>query len=319
MKTKRDRIQAGFTLIEILLVIAISGILILSVSSLISPALQAERVSKQQDETLQQARFAMQQMVRMVGESQRLLIPLGENTSTVWSESVRDVLAVNMPHTIDRDKDGWADANNDKDYLDINQNASRDANEPERIDEDTSSDVFNNNKPGIRGIDDNGDGLVDPATTTAANDDEDLVTSNEDALNGLDDDSDGAVDEDLFKDMNNDGAPGIFNVDDDLDGVIDEGPADDDDEDGAVSEDWFDPVVFFLSGSTLMQRIPNINPVDGSDYAEYPVAENVSQFRVERILGGDSKTVLVEITLELSPPNTDKISLNTKIRLGGML
>lgn len=319
MKMPHHRVASGFTLIELLIVLTISGILIVSVSSLISPALQAERGSRQQNETVQQARFAMQQMVRMVSESERLLIPRADNSLTLWSESVRDVLAVTMPHGIDRDKDGWADANNDQDYLDINQNASRDTGEPERIDEDTGSDIFNNSKPGIRGIDDNGDGFVDNITSTDTDDDEDLVTSNEDNLNGLDDDLDGAVDEDLFKDMNSDGAPGIINVDDDLDGVIDEGPADDDDEDGVVSEDWFDPIVFFLNGSTLMQRIPNLNPVDGNDYGEYAIAENVSQFRIERIVGGDGKTVLVDLTLELTPPNASPVSLNTRIRLGGML
>lgn len=68
-----------------------------------------------------------------------------------------------------------------------------------------------------------------------------------------------------------------------------------------------------------MQRIPNLNPVDGNDYGEYAIAENVSQFRIERIVGGDGKTVLVDLTLELTPPNASPVSLNTRIRLGGML
>jgi len=259
-------------------------------------------------------------MVRMVSESQRLLIPKGENTTTAWSESVRDVLAVNMPPGIDRDKDGWSDANNDEDFLDINQNASRDSGEPERIDEDMDLDNYNNSSPGIGGIDDNGDGIND--NTAAAfphRDNDEDGTSSEDPVNGIDDDNDGSVDEDFTHDMNGDGAPGLVGVDDDLDGTDDEGSPGDDDEDGPLNEDWFDPIVFHLNGTTLMQRIPNINPTDGTDYGEYPIAENVTDFRIERLIGGDGTTVLVDITLELTPPAADPVSLNTRIRLGGML
>ena len=250
----------------------------------------------------------------------RLLIPLGENPSTAYSESVRDVLAVTMPSTMDRDGDGWADANNDKDFLDKNQNGSRDAGEPERIDEDMDLDNYNNGQPGIIGIDDNGDGLIDNSSAAIPNRDNDEDgSSSEDRVNGIDDDNDGSIDEDFTHDMNDDGKSGIAGVDDDLDGVTDEGPLGDDDEDGSNNEDWFDPVVFFLSGTTLMQRIPNLNPADGTEFGEYPIAENVSQFRVERILGGDGSTVLVDITLELSPPDAEKVSLKTRIRLGGRL
>ena len=307
MKIQRNPFQSGFTLIELLLVVAISGMLIVSVSSLINPALQAESASRQQNENLQEARFAMQQMVRMVSESHRLLIPFSDNPSTAWSESVRDILAVNMPEGIDRDKDGWADADNDKDG---------------KVDEDPGGDLTNDSASGIIGIDDDGDGLVDEAHSgsgPAGEDDDEDGAANEDGWNDIDDDGDSATDEDPKKDMSDDGKAGIIGVDDDGDSVVDEGDKNDDDEDGSIDEDWFDPVVFFLSGTTLMQRIPNLNPTDGTDYGEYPVADNVSNFRVERLIGGDGTTVLVDITLELTPSDVDPVSLNTRIRLGGRL
>jgi prepilin-type N-terminal cleavage/methylation domain-containing protein len=308
--------QQAFTLIELLLVIAISGILITSVMSLISPVLKARQQNQGQNETLQQARFAMQQMVRTAAGSRWLLIPLGENASTSYRESIRDVLAITMPPTLDRDGDGWADANNDKDFLDRNQNGTRDAGEPERIDEDLDSDRELDGKPGIRGIDDDGDGSIDEG---GYQDNDEDGTNFEDVINGIDDDGDGAIDEDPDWDMNGDGAPGIAGVDDDQDGSTDEGHVSDDDEDGQRQEDWLDPVVFHLNGTTLMQRMPNLNPADGTEFGEYPIAENVTQFRVERIVGGDGKTVLVDITLELSPPDVEKVSLKTRIRVGSRL
>ena len=54
--------------------------------------------------------------------------------------------------------------------------------------------------------------------------------------------------------LNDDGAPGIAGVDDDGDGSIDEGDVADDDEDGQSDEDWYDPVVFYLSGSAVIER-----------------------------------------------------------------
>lgn len=311
----------GYSLLELTLALSVAAILILGINGLLNSALQAVRLSHSQNNALQQARFAMQQMVQAVAGSQRLMIPLGENPATAWSESVRDVLAVTLNPTLDRDKDGWADANNDEDFLDINNNTLRDNGEPERIDEDLRANNTNDNAPGIVGIDDNGDGTADNSAAADPNRDNDEDGSQvEDPINGIDDDNDGSVDEDITRDMNNDSAPGIAGVDDDYDGLTDEGgDNNDDDEDGLIREDWLDPVVFFLNGTTLMQRIPNINPIDGRDYGEYVIAENVSQFQVSRLSGGDTVSILVDITLTLSPPDTDPVTLNTQIRVGARL
>jgi hypothetical protein len=244
------------------------------------------------------------------------MIPLGENPVTVWKESERNVLAVTLDPTLDRDKDGWADANNDKDYLDANKSGTRDAGEPERIDEDSDDDSDNDGASGIAGIDDNGDGTVD--AQNAMDNDEDSLKG-EDVINGLDDDGDGSIDEDPDWDMNGDGKPGIAGLDDDLDGSIDEGSKDDDDEDGLNSEDWIDNQVFYLNGTTLRERLPNVGAANGTAYTEYPIADNVSQFRVERLLGANGSTVLVDLTLTLSPPGGTGVSLNTRVAVGSGL
>jgi hypothetical protein len=306
--------------VEMTLALFIAGVLIVGMDGLLSTALKSHQYSQNQNDTLQQARFAMQQMTRAVAGTRRLMIPLGENSATAWSESVRDVLAVTLDPTMDRDQDGWADANNDKDYLDINNNGSRDAGEPERVDEDLANDNTNDSAPGIVDIDDNGDGTSDnsSALSPIVDNDEDNVET-EDSINNVDSDNDGAMDEDIQQDMNRDVAPGIKNFDDDFDGSVDEGFIHDDDEDGTTGEDWFDPVVFFLNGATLMQRLPNIDPVDGTDYTEYPIADNVTQLQVERLIGNDGVTVLVDITLQISPSNIEPITLNTRVRVGGAL
>ena len=305
---------SGYTLLEMTLAILIAAVLILGIEGLLSSALQADKQSRSQNNTLQQARFAMQQMLRAAANARHLLIPLAENPNTAWSESLRDVLAVTLDPTLDRDQNGWADANNDQDYLDINNNKARDVQEPERIDEDPGADRSNDGAAGLIGIDDNGDGSVDNGFDQF--DDDEDGASDEDPVNGLDDDADGAIDEDPPADAENDLKPGLRGVDDDYDGSVDEGSNSDNDEDNSTDEDWLDSVVFFLNGTTLMQRIPNLNPIDGTDYGEYPIAENVTQFQVSRIIGGDGITTLVDISLTLSPPGAEPVTLATRIRVG---
>ena len=255
-------------------------------------------------------------MVKSIRMTRRLMIPLGENPNTAYSESVRDVLAVTLDPTLDRDKDGWADANNDKDYLDVNNNGSRDAGEPERVDEDTQGDMTNDNKSGIILIDDDGDGFVDESPVS--DDDEDSLFD-EDKLDGIDNDNDGSIDEDMGHSMRESGAPGILGFDDDFDGSVDEGDGKDDDEDGSQGDDWLDPVVYFLNGTTLMQRVPNINPADGTDYQENQIAENVTDFQVKRIPQGGGRSVLVDITLEITSANGERVEFNTSVGVGSGL
>ncbi len=196
-----------------------------------------------------------------------------------------------------------------------------------RFDEDLPADINNDGKSGIRGIDDDGKGYADYFLSPVTDDDESNdLAADEDSLNGSDDDGDGSIDEDPGADNNGDGCPGICGVDDDGDGNIDEGALADDDEDGSSDEDWLDPLVFHLVGSTLVQRTPvpwDVNSsgtVTGLDYIEQPIAENVSRLRIERIPQGGSRYQLVDIILQLTnPDNAESVSLNARVRVGGAL
>jgi len=326
--------NSGFTLIELLISLAFAALLMVALTGVVSRVSHVKDGTQVRNDTTHEARFAMQRMVTAVRQGDRLLLPLADNPNTGWREDVREqtnpptppaggstlataVLAVTMGPTLDRDEDGWADANNDKDFLDLNNNSSRDPGEPERIDEDLAHDNSNDGEDGIFGIDDDGDGLVDE--TGSANDDDEDGSPDEDDLGNGDEDSDGALDEDISQEMNNDGAPGILGFDDDYDGAIDEGNNDDDDEDGLRNEDWFDPVVFHLSGTTLLERLPDLNPIDGADFTEYAIAENVTHFRVERLPNAGKRAALVDITLEVTVPDGEPTSLNTRVRVGGGL
>jgi len=293
--------EHGFTLIEVLITVAIAAILIAGLGGVVGQALHAGDVVREQNDVAEEAAFAMERIVRSVSRSQRLLLPLAENPVTPWSESVREVLAITLDRALDRDGDGFADADNDKDGA---------------VDEDVPDDTGNDGQAGIVGVDDDGDGVVDDGGNT--DDDEDGITG-EDGLTGADDDGDGAVDEDPGADANGDGSPGAAGTDDDGDGLTDEGHVFDDDEDGRNDEDWLDPVVYFLSGSTLVERMPNPNPVDGNDYTESTVAEDVTLFRVERIPQGGDRALRVDLTLELTTPGSEPYTIHTQVRVGGAL
>ncbi len=313
---------------EVLLALAIAVVLVGAMAGVLGQTLKTQDMVRDKNALYQEARFAMQRMVNAVGGTRLLLIPLGENPATAWPESVREypprvafpnetaVLAVTLDPTLDQDQDGWADANNDKDFLDINGNTIRDAGEPERIDEDWPKDTNNDGDQGIRGIDDNNNGAIDDGPNGDADDDEDGLDG-EDPVDGIDNDGDGSVDEDPSGDMNQDGFAGTGGA----------GKKNDDDEDGKNNEDWLDSVVFFQSNdpalcatnSCLVERLPNLNPVDGQDYSERSIAENLSVFRVERFPDGVKRAVLVNISLQLTNAAGESVNFTTQVRAGGAL
>ncbi|MCB1753922.1 MAG: prepilin-type N-terminal cleavage/methylation domain-containing protein [Gammaproteobacteria bacterium] len=309
-------LQRGVTLVELMVTVSITGILMAGLMGLVGESLHIESVTRQRIDLVQQARFAMQRMTTAVGKSGYLMLPLVDSPYTAWSEAVRDVLAVTLDPTLDRDADGWADANNDKDFQDSNQNGIRDDGEWQRIDEDTSGDMTNDDESGIVGIDDDGDGLVDEAHK---NDDDEGSVFDEDLQPLQDADGDLSFSEDLGEDMNGDGASGISGVDDDGDGAFDEGNQKDDDEDGLSDEDWLDPVVFYLNGTDLIERTPAINPVDGNDFIENVIADHVSAFTVTRHGVGYQLNPLLTIDLTLTADDGESISLSATVAQGGLL
>lgn len=301
--------QAGFTLLELLICLALAAVIILGLNSIIGTSLDARRIVQAENNLALQAEFALDRIHRMVHQKVRLILPMNENSATAWSESVRDVLAVTLPSNIDLDENGWPDADNDQDGL---------------IDEDLPNDNNFDGAPGIAGIDDNGDGTADnsSAASPVFDNDEDGLFS-DDFLDGMDNDNDGTVDEDMPSDMNKDGRAGISGIDDDNDGLTDEGVSVDDDEDSSNNEDWYDIIVYYLAGTTLMERLPvpwdenSDSQVDGRDYVENPLAENVTRFEVTRQEVSGGRKVLVLISLELTGAGGQSYSLATVLRLGG--
>ena len=316
----REKTETGFTIIEILISLAIAALLLTATTGLVNRVLETQEDTSSRNDTLRDGRFAMQRMIMAVLGTERLLLPLADNPNTNWREHVREetvpasapegastrataVLAVTLDPTIDTDADGFADGDNDNDG---------------RVDEDVGADHTNDGAAGIISIDDDGDGLVDESAIEDDDEDEDQSgNKDEDRINSIDDDADGAVDEDFGADMNEDGQAGVSGFDDDGDGLVDESDFNDDDEDEDNDEDWLDPVVFFLNNSTLVERRPVLNPSDGADFSEYTIADNVTRFRVERIPDAGKRAVLVDITLDLTLPGGESVNLNTRIRVGG--
>lgn len=321
--------QSGFTLVEMIVSVAVASLLIAGLNGVIGQALEVSEHVLNKNELSRQARFAMDQMVRAVSHSQRLLLPLADNSVTNWPENIREqtipasppsgsstlasaVLAVSLPSYFDLDANGIADADNDGDGL---------------IDEDPGGDITNDGQPGIVAIDDDGDGTVDASTAAIANEDDDEDNgNNEDQADSIDNDGDGSIDEDPGADNNNDGCAGICAVDDNANAVLDESASSDDDEDGSSNEDWYDPLVFYLDNGTLIQRTPvpwdedGNGTVNGLDFIVSVLAENVTRLRIERTAEAGSRSQLVEIILELtSVDDNENVSLNASVRIGSAL
>ncbi len=155
--------QSGYTLLEVLIALALSAFLFAGLGGLVGRAMDTQDAVEHSNDLTQQARFAMEQMVRVVGHTRQLLLPMADKTTTAFVENIREqtvpastpptgsayataVLAVTLPATSDLDGNGIPDADNDGDGL---------------IDEDLPADVDNGGKPGIRGIDDDGNGITD--------------------------------------------------------------------------------------------------------------------------------------------------------------
>ncbi len=300
-QTQRLRAQAGLTLVETLFAMAIAALLIAALGAIVGPTLNAWEVAQRDNQLTREARFAVDRMTAAVRGTTHLLVPRADDPNTAYSESLRDVLALALDPTLDRDGNGFADADNDQDG---------------RVNEDWPPDNNDDNQPGIAGIDDDGDGAIDEGSQDDNDEDGMLL---EDPLDGLDNDGDAAIDEDVGQDMNGDGQPGLAGVDDDGDALTDEGDFRDDDEDDDVDEDWLDTVAYFLNGTTLMERLPDVGATSGTDFTTSAIAENVNLFEVERLLpAAGQRAVLVRIRLELTTPEGDSVLLESRTRVGSL-
>ena len=255
--------EKGLTLIELLIALAIMGLIASAGTALLSASLQAHEHGDARSGLYQEGLLAIERMTGGVRACTFLLIP---NAYT----PVRDILA--FSGSVNEDNDFYFD-------------------DPlfPRIDEDLGADMSLNNKSGIEMVDDDGDGMIDEGGVV--DDDEDGL-NDEDQLDGLDNDSDGNFDEDFANDNNADGEPGIAYMDDDGDGSIDEGIAKDDDEDGSFEEDPINAIIYsIVSGTSTLQASMPYNgqtTVLSTRIASFQVTcETPERILIELTLTGD--------------------------------
>ncbi len=331
---RREACRArGFTLLELLIALAIGSLLLLSLFGVVNSATTAARVARGDGGVHESLRFALARMTTMVGTARGLVLPLTDNPATNWPENLREqtipasppvgsstfasaVLAVLVPAAQDLDLNNIPDADNDGDG---------------RLDEDLASDANRDGKPGLIGIDDDGDGSVDEGGLGSWGDDDEDGAIDEDrhVPAGIDEDGDGSFDEDPISDHDLNLVPGRAGVDDDGDGSIDEGGFFDswnDDEDGAFDEDWLDVVVYYLNGADLIERLPvpwdasGGGGITGADFVETVLANNVTRFRVERPATTVGQPILIDVVLELrAPASGETVSGHVQVRVGGAL
>lgn len=168
--------EKGLTLIELLLAMALGGILLLGVNGLVGSVSEQWQYTQERQDLLSQANFVMARITQTVNATPRLLLPLKENLLTPYAESKRDLLALTLDPGLDRDGDGFADDDNDKDQL---------------IDEDVPLDNTLDGAPGIVGIDDDHNGSVDDPDEGGV---EEIIGGNPNPTH--DNDGDGLVNED---------------------------------------------------------------------------------------------------------------------------
>ncbi len=295
----------GFTYVELVTALIISAVLYLGIVGVVQQSTNALEMVRDEAWVTAEAEWAMKRVLRSIRRTRYLLLPTRDVPLTVLvDESVRDLVAMTLDPEIDRNQDGFADGDDDTDG---------------RVDEDPGKDLTNDGAAGIVGIDDDLDLIVDDPIGDTEDDDESgtliLPDRNEDPVNGIDDDGDGRIDEDPPADFNFDGQPGIAGVDDDNDGSIDEGPPPDDDEDGIVDEDWFSVVLFRQNGSQLIERTPKIGS-GGASFDEWVLLQNVSLFQVARVPVAGGRATLLDVTLQVTTPGGETVTLNTRVRVG---
>lgn len=268
--TTRSR---GFSIVEMLTALAIGAMLLGGLYQLLQSTLGWSTANEGRNRAVLEAQFAFNRMVRSAAEGRVLVLPL--------DTAVRNHFAVTLPTAMDRNGDGFADADNDFDG---------------RTDEDPGADLTFDGDDGIRGFDDDVDGVVDDGLLSGGTSDDEDLLNDEDPFDLVDNDADGLIDED----------PG---------GGVD------DDADGQTDEDGFDPALYYLAGNKLMEqvRVPwDVNTsgsVTGEDVVTSQLLENVTllEARRESTVGGQT---LLHLKMNVTDPSGEVISFDTSVRVG---
>ena len=116
MKALKDK--KGFTLAEVLIVVAILGVMMLGLYQILGTALSAEANTEEKQELLIQTRYAMERMVMFAQEADSIVNPASPNgeEKLMVSERVLDTYS-NTTHAYVAEGDGIPDADNNADGL----------------------------------------------------------------------------------------------------------------------------------------------------------------------------------------------------------
>jgi prepilin-type N-terminal cleavage/methylation domain-containing protein len=279
--------QSGFTLVELLITLAIAVIVLTALSGMTNNVMMLWNSNRTQTELLYQANLAMEQMVTAVSHANRLLIPMADNPATPHDEAQRQILAVTLDPLQDNDGDGFADADNDHDGL---------------VDEDIPADNTYDYRAGIKDIDDDGDGSIDESSSVYNNDED--GQSGDDWIDDVDNDGDGTIDEDIPA-RNDTFAFGYSQYDNDGDGLN--------------NEDWLDPVIFLVSadGKSLIERTPVVNWPNGAKTQDTIIVQaDTVALSIKRLpRTAEERSTQVEITLQLDNGTDGPLTLQARIRL----
>lgn len=124
----------GFTLLELLISIAILSIIMLGLQQVMGTALSAHRRTTEKTELLSQARYAMERMVMFVQETDQIDIPSAERL--VVNERLLDTYDNDL-HVYLFEGDGYLDGDNDHNGL-VNEGTVEDPPDPITFDLDKS-------------------------------------------------------------------------------------------------------------------------------------------------------------------------------------
>jgi prepilin-type N-terminal cleavage/methylation domain-containing protein len=111
--------NSGFTLLELLISITILSIIMVGLHQVMSTAISAYDITKDKQELLAQARFAMERMAMFAQEADDIDIPSGEQLKV--TERLLDTYN-NSDQTYMPGGDGYLDADNDSDGI-VNEGA----------------------------------------------------------------------------------------------------------------------------------------------------------------------------------------------------
>ncbi len=272
-EANRRKTEQGLTYVELVAAMAILSLIGLLFFQAVDISLASWRQGSGKAELLNNAQRAMERMVSKVRKTTWVLLP--QKDSDPGDFNAYDPNYPNryyprnilaMSANIDNDGDGLAD-------------------------EDPSNDITGDGFGGIMGIDDDNDDPID-IDEKGKDDDDEAGGSNEDPIDGIDNDGDGMTDEDPADNFYK-----YFNCGNN---------SNNDDADETSREDPLDPLIYYLDGSTLMERLD----VQGVTQRNSPLAENVSEYQVvRRRVDGNT---LIDIHLKLDD-GRNTVALDTTV------